>query len=111
MKAIRIFLVTTAAVLGAAAASSASADNFLPANKALVKYDDLDLSSERDAKVLYKRLTSASKQVCSQYASRELTRRPVWETCIDQTLSKAVAAVNVERVTVLHQRLRNERAS
>lgn len=111
MKAIRILLVTTAAVLGAASASAAGAGNFLPANQALVKYDDLDLNLDHDAKILYKRLTSASKQVCSQYASREVARRPVWEACLDQTLSKAVATVNVERVTALHQRVRTERAS
>jgi UrcA family protein len=104
-------LVTVAAVLGTASAASAAAGNAQLSNQLVVKYDDLDLSSEHDAKILYKRLTSASMQVCSKYASRELSRRAKWEGCIDQALTKAVVDVNVERVTALHHRTRNEQAS
>jgi UrcA family protein len=77
----------------------------------VVKYDDLDLSTEKDAKTLYARLRMAARQACAAHDGRDLRRRALWRQCYDDALSGAVVKVNRDTVSALHQRARVDGAS
>ena len=70
---------------------------------ASVKYSELDINSEQGAKQLYVRLRMASRRVCANFEGRELRERYAWKNCVNESLARAVAEVNVERVTALHR--------
>ena len=69
-----------------------------------VRYTDLNVESEQGAQALYARLRMASKHVCANFEGRELRQRAAWKECYDEALTKAVADLNVERLTALHHR-------
>jgi UrcA family protein len=73
----------------------------------VVSYADLDLNSRAGAEVLYVRLRSAAREVCSPFESSELSRHVAWQTCIDRSLSSAVAQLNKPLVTALQSRTVN----
>jgi UrcA family protein len=62
--------------------------------KLAVSYDDLDLGTEKGALTLYRRISSAAREVCpqpSKYSARvtELSRE-----CISSAIARAVREVN-----------------
>ena len=97
-----------AVLLGSALALSATAD---PA-RTLVSYQDLDLSSPQDAKVLYGRIDKAARRVCQQWSGRELRQLNIFRQCRQDAIANAVAEVNQGSLTALHQsRTQRTRAS
>jgi UrcA family protein len=70
----------------------------------IVAYGDLNLDSDQGAKVLYARLRTAARSVCSPFESRELTAELIWQTCFDHAVSAAVTQINKNKVTALHNR-------
>jgi UrcA family protein len=71
----------------------------------IVSYGDLNLDSERGAKVLYARIRSAAGNVCSLLEGRTLTEKKFWQGCFDKAVASAVGQVNKARVTALHNQM------
>jgi UrcA family protein len=70
----------------------------------LVKYADLDLSTDAGARTLYARLAAASKRVCPDPGSRDLRMLSLTGTCRQQALDRAVRAVNNTALAAVHSR-------
>src|ERR1700742_4800332 len=101
-KLYRQTLVLAAAVAAAAVASMASAAT--PAAKVeyssdrvpsiVVRYDDLNLSTEQGSRQLYTRIKSAAQKVCPVALSRNLSSISSSERCQSEAIDRAVAVVN-----------------
>lgn len=90
--------------IGAAAVgmfSAVAAADRAPGQQA-VSYADLDLSSQQDAKILYKRLQRASRHVCREFDGRDLSRLRLRQACYAEALSSAVENVDHTVLTALH---------
>ena len=62
--------------------------------KTVIRYSDLDLSKEADARVLYSRLQRASSHVCNSYSdARDLRMKRLYAACYQDTLARAVEDV------------------
>lgn len=62
--------------------------------RTVIKYSDLDLSKEADARVLYSRLQRASSHVCNSYSDiRDLRMKRLYAACYQDTLGRAVEDV------------------
>jgi UrcA family protein len=71
--------------------------------QAVVNYTDLDLSKEADVRSLYTRLQRASARVCGDYKDvRILSVKRAYEACYQETLSRAVDAVDHAAVTAMY---------
>lgn len=68
----------------------------------LVRYQDLDLAKQDDARMLYERLQNAAELVCGRYEMRDLRARELHRSCMQDALSAAVAKVNRASVQSLH---------
>ena len=99
---ISVILATFIALAGTAASGTVVAHPDDQVLSKTVTYDDLNLESEKGAKVLYARLRHAAQDVCSPFESRELSRKQIWHTCVDNALASAVRQLNNPRVTALH---------
>lgn len=72
----------------------------------IVAFGDLNLDSDQGAKVLYARLRHAAQYVCAPWEdSRDLNRRAIWQTCVENSLSDAVRRINKPQVTTLHNKI------
>ena len=70
--------------------------------KRTVKYADLNLASQQGVEQLYRRISGAAQHVCDNGESRSLqAQAQVW-ICTQQTIARAVAAVNQPALTALH---------
>jgi UrcA family protein len=91
-----------AALSCGAASAHPSAQSDADTAKAVVNYTDLDLSKAADVRSLYERLQRASAQVCGDYKDmRNLAMRRSYEVCYQESLSRAVNAVNHSAVTAM----------
>lgn len=91
--------------LGAAALSlvAATASAELPPPQQEVNFSDLDLSKSQDAARLYRRLRTASAEVCDDFANRTSVRaRLQYRECVNRALTNAVATVAHPALTALH---------
>jgi UrcA family protein len=66
-----------------------------------VSYRDLDLSTPHGAKVLYRRIQAAAREVCG-YRGAGLLEQSVWEGCYRNAIANAVGKVNNPLVTAVH---------
>jgi UrcA family protein len=66
-----------------------------------VSYRDLDLSTPHGAKVLYRRIQAAAKEVCG-YRGAGLLEQSVWKGCYHNAIADAVGKVNNPLVTGVH---------
>ena len=73
----------------------------------IVTYGDLNLDSERGAKVLYARLRNAAQSVCSSFEGRAFFEKKLWQTCFDKAVATAVVQVNRTSVSALHNQTVN----
>jgi UrcA family protein len=79
---------------------SAQAD--VESAQTVVSYTDLDLSKEADVRSLYARLQRASARVCGEYKDlRSLSKKRSYDACYQESLSRAVDAVNHSAVTAM----------
>jgi UrcA family protein len=74
----------------------------------IVNYGELNLDTEQGAKVLYARLRSAARNVCSSFETRNLIEKKYWQGCFDKAVACAVAQINNTRVTALHNQIVNQ---
>ncbi len=96
---IAVLVAALAAAAGAGSAIAAQPDDALTKK---VAYGDLDLESAQGAKALYARIRSAARGVCAPFESRELSRLPAWQACVDNAVESAVARINKPLVSALH---------
>jgi UrcA family protein len=97
------FFAFGGAAIGARLQAAESARSYTT----IVSYGDLNLDSERGAKVLYARIRSAAGTVCSPLEGRDLTEKKLWQGCFDKAVTSAVGQVNNTRVTALHNQMVN----
>jgi UrcA family protein len=91
-----------AALSFGAASAHASDQSDAAIAKTVVDYSDLDLSKEADVRSLYARLQRASNRVCGDNKDlRNLSMKRVYDACYEQSLSRAVDAVNHSAVTAM----------
>ena len=64
-----------------------------------VSYQDLNLSTEAGAKVLYQRIHGAANEVCGNLEVRDLPGVRAHQACVEKAVSDAIAAVNNQRLT------------
>ena len=95
-KKVALFAV---ALLGATSfASGAQAGDIGPDGRT-VQYADLNLNTSAGAKVLYRRIRNAAKQVCGDEDSRQADVAAAAKACVDQAIVASVRAVNQQQLT------------
>ena len=73
-----------------------------------VRYHDLNLNSPEGVASLYGRIRRAADQVCHSLQSRELSREPYWNDCVNHAVANAVNAVHSAPLSAYHwQRIRS----
>jgi UrcA family protein len=92
-----------ASVVILAFGTEARATGSIDGRTEIVRYDDLNVDSAQGATILYRRLRSAAQRVCAPLEARELSRRRVWQSCVDTALSSAVGHINRPMLTALHE--------
>ncbi len=91
--------------LGAPAIASADAKSDLQGVSVKVSYADLNLEKQEGAKALYRRLQQASKRVCDVrglLVERSVRNMRDARQCYRQALSEAVAEIDNELMTQIH---------
>jgi UrcA family protein len=91
-------LVTFAGIMSTGQANADSAQVLTRT----VTYDARTLDSRQGAKTLYARLRFAAQDVCSPLENRDLSRRRVWQSCVDSAVESAVFKVNSPLVSAVH---------
>jgi UrcA family protein len=84
--------------LGVAAAAAPADD--VPT--VVVRYGDLDLSTPEGAQTLYKRISSAARQVCPAGDPRTLVRFDYGRRCRAAAIARAVSSVHSSQLAALH---------
>jgi len=94
-------------ILGSAAAfaGSPSASGSSSEGRAIdVDYSDLDLNTLEGAQTLYRRLRSASYNVCGIAPdAREIARKKLHDACTAKVMTAAVDKVDARTLTALHR--------
>jgi UrcA family protein len=62
--------------------------------RVVVRYDDLDLTSEQGAVTLYQRISGAARQVCPNASGPSLRAMQLQRSCISAAIERAVTDVN-----------------
>jgi UrcA family protein len=88
------------AVMAAGAASAASPDSDLPS--VVVKYSAQSLETDEGVYALYRRITSAAKQVCPDPSMRGLGLQMKVEQCRKQAIARAIGQIDNSRLAALH---------
>ena len=103
----RTALVVLLVGCGTAFADSAQQKTIDPA-PITVRYDDLNLANPEGARVLYRRISAAARNVCGpNFAQWYPSVRRGWKDCYKATVDHAVNQVNAPTLTVLHARAIN----
>jgi UrcA family protein len=88
-----------------AAGNAGAADRTATSADIAVKFSEVQLNSEADAEILYKKLRSAARTVCDDNAGghRTLEVRTRAEKCVNQVLADAVRRIDKPMLTALHE--------
>jgi len=83
-----------AVALGGFAGSAAQAadDQEVVTRAVVVRYYDLDLTSEAGMTTLHERLVDAAERACGTYDGHNLPARRAWIDCVDAAVAAAVEA-------------------
>jgi UrcA family protein len=87
-------------VMTVGAATAATPNSEAPA--VVVKYADLDISTDRDLHILYKRIVSAATEVCPQWLSGDLHSAMIARSCREAAIGRAVQQINSPWLAALH---------
>jgi UrcA family protein len=90
-------LMSTAALCSALSTTAVAED--VPSK--IVKFNDLDITTPDGAKVLYKRIRAAARDVCELSASTDPILRTANKVCIEKAVDRAVKGVNAPMLTNL----------
>ena len=90
-----VTVLSVAALLGALALNVAHAENSEPTSQALaVQFDDLDLTTHKDAITMYDRLHLAASRVCSTERGVSLREHLQYSGCVERALQASVAKLD-----------------
>jgi UrcA family protein len=67
----------------------------------VVKFNDLDITTPDGAKVLYRRIRAAARDVCDASTGSDPVLRGAVKVCIDKAVDKAVKDVNAPMLSSL----------
>ena len=95
-----LMLGSLTGVWAAGAATAASLDSDAPS--VVVKYSLDSLASDRGVNELYRRITSAAKQVCPDVSIRDLSAKQHVNECRAQAIARAIQKVDNSRLAALH---------
>jgi UrcA family protein len=100
MKKLSGLLLFSAAVIAINAAPASAAEPVIT-RSTVVKFDDLDLSSDAGARTLYQRITRAAGRMCVDASDRF----PQFEyrNCVQRAVNDAVAKVDRQTLYAVHQ--------
>jgi UrcA family protein len=90
-------LMSTAALCTALSTTAEAED--VPSK--VVKFNDLDITTPDGAKVLYKRIRAAARDVCGVSIGDDPILRVGTKVCIDKAVDNAVKRVNAPMLTYL----------
>jgi UrcA family protein len=95
------------AVAGAFAALTVATNSFAAApsvdvRTVSVRYDDLNLSSSAGVDALYRRISSAARQVCPEIYARNLNVVIAGQRCQADAIAKAVGEINNPHLAMVH---------
>jgi UrcA family protein len=91
-------------VTPARAETAASGPDEVEVHSETVHFDDLNLSSPKDAKRLYTRLRGAAETVCGDYDVRDFVDTREARKCENDAVAEAVAKVNQPLLTSVYDR-------
>jgi UrcA family protein len=87
--------LSVATLLGTFALNVAYAENSEPTAQALaVQFDDLDLTTHKDAVTMYERLHVAAMRVCSTERGVSLREHLQYSACVDRGVQASVAKLD-----------------
>jgi UrcA family protein len=92
-----VVLAALSATMLAGVTRAAVPGDYFP--KQAVTYKDLNLNSNADIQVLYKRIQGAANQVCGKVDVRDLQGMRFTKACVERAISGAVAAVSSPMLT------------
>jgi UrcA family protein len=95
----KTLLVVFTALSAASLSGVASATPVDEVRQQVVKFSDLDLSSQPDAAILYQRIKSAAREVCTMRELPPVEIMAQRQRCASQATARAVAEVNAPLVT------------
>jgi UrcA family protein len=95
-----LLLGSVAGVVAAGTAGAAPSDNDQPS--IVVKYSDLALATDSGVNQLYRRITSAARQVCPDSPVRDLGMLRQVEVCRDQAVARAIRQIDNSRLAALY---------
>jgi len=98
----RILQALAVSALAVAAATTPLAAKETDRNAVVVRYADLDLTSEAGASVLLRRIDRAARQVCGMDRDVRGIFRLQQRACHTETLSESVAKVDAPLVTQMY---------
>ncbi|HEX2493872.1 MAG TPA: UrcA family protein [Steroidobacter sp.] len=111
-KSARSTIAENALRMGFAAAASAcalvlanfawSADRGPAPLTAVVSYADLNLNDKPGAQVLYRRLQSASRNVCRPLDTGRLSESIGWRACVNEAMTHAIDQIDAPALTAYH---------
>lgn len=97
-------LLSSAAVLATMVAGTALADDAATAptvRTVHVRYEDLNLSSQAGSERLYRRITNAAREACSEPDPRDLAGWSAARKCESLAVAKAVADLNSPQLAMV----------
>ena len=94
--------LTLAVVSVVASVASFATTSSVDAPSVSVRYDDLNLSTSDGVNSLYRRISSAARQVCPGVYSRELNVVAAAQRCEADAIAKAVSEVNNPHLAMVH---------
>lgn len=101
-----VFATALVVVLSVPAIASAANESELAGKSVKVSYEDLNVQKEAGAKVLYRRLQQASKDVCGVRTLQNagsVRALAEMQTCYNDSLTSAVAKVDSPALVRIHE--------
>jgi UrcA family protein len=102
----RLFATVAIIALSVPAIVSASPGGELQGKAVKVTYADLNLEKEAGARVLYRRLQKASKEVCGVESLKNAVSLAIhveMKSCYNRSLAAAVEEIDSEELTRIHE--------
>ncbi|HEY3785474.1 MAG TPA: UrcA family protein [Steroidobacteraceae bacterium] len=95
--------VTAALAVSGSALAASPSSPLTPAPSITVRYDDLNLASDRGTAVLYQRIARAARDVCPDGFSRDLDVVAASRACQAKAIARAVQDVNNPKLALVHE--------
>jgi UrcA family protein len=99
-----VTMIAMAATTGAASTAFADAPDAPRYDSVVVTYADLNLDTIAGNQTLYARLSNAASRACGgEPATRDLQRRTLYRSCVEDTLNRAVDKISSSDQSALRE--------